>query len=372
MKPPYEIHDPESLFSPSLVIFRPLVELNIRSMIAMVGNDAGRLRPHVKTHKMPAIIKLASAMGITKHKCATIAEAEMLAEAGCFDVLLSYPLVGPNVGRLARLAAKFPDTTFRATVDDLDAAKALSAAFELTLNPLPVLVDLNVGMGRTGIEPGAKAAELYRAIAELPNLVADGLHAYDGHIRHSDLAERQAAGSEVQARVLALRDLLERDGLPVPRLVIGGTPSFPVHARLTDPSVECSPGTCILHDGSYSAKFPDLPFTPAALILTRVVSRPAPHRLCLDVGCKAVASDPVGDRVTLVDLPGARLGGQSEEHLVVELPDSAPSPPLGTPLLAIPTHVCPTCALHQRVSVIDHGRLVDEWDVTARDRMISC
>jgi D-serine deaminase-like pyridoxal phosphate-dependent protein len=371
MKPPYEIDDPESLFSPSLVIFRPIVGLNIRSMIAMVGNDPSRVRPHVKKHKMPAIIKLSDALGITKHKCATIAEAEMLAEAGCPDVLISYPLVGPNVGRLAKLAAKFPASTFRATVDELDAAKALSAAFASAEKPLPVLLDLNVGMGRTGIEPGANAAELYAAIAKLPNLVPDGLHAYDGHIRHFDLAERQAAGREVQARVLELRDRLKRDGLPVPRLVFGGTPSFPVHAQLTDPSVECSPGTCVLQDGSYSAKFPDLPFTPAALILTRVVSRPAPGRICLDVGCKAVASDPVGDRLTLVDVPGATLGGQSEEHLVVEVPDSG-SLPVGTPLLAVPTHICPTCALHQRAYVIDHGKLVDQWLVTARDRLITC
>jgi D-serine deaminase-like pyridoxal phosphate-dependent protein len=372
MKPPYEILEPEALFSPSLVIFRPIVERNIRSMLSMVGDDPDRLRPHVKTHKMPAIIKLAAEMGITKHKCATIAEAEMLAEAGCPDVLISYPLVGPNVGRLAKLVAKFPSTTFRALTDDLDAAKALSAAFADLEKPLPVLLDLDVGMGRTGIGPGSQAAELYAAIANLPNLVVDGLHAYDGHIRHSDLTERQAAGQEVQERVLALRDRLKGDGLPVPRLVFGGTPSFPVHARMTDPDVECSPGTCVLHDGSYGIKFPDLPFTPAALILTRVVSRPARGRICLDVGYKAVASDPSGPRLTLVGLPGAALGGQSEEHLVVDLPESAPPLPVGTPLLAIPTHICPTCALYQHASVIDRGRLVDEWVVAARDRVITC
>jgi D-serine deaminase-like pyridoxal phosphate-dependent protein len=371
MKPPYEIDDPGALFSPSLVIFRPLVELNIRSMISMVGNDPARLRPHVKTHKMPAIVKMAAELGIAKWKCATIAEAEMLAEADCRDVLVSYPLVGPNVTRLAKLAAAYPETTFRATVDDLDAAKALSAAFEGAARPLPVLIDLNVGMGRTGIEPGGRAAELYQALASLPNVTPDGLHAYDGHIRQTDLAERTAAGAEIEERVLAFRDHLKRDGLPVPRIVLGGTPSFPVHARLADPDVECSPGTCVLHDASYSSKFPDLPFTPAALLFTRVVSRPAPDRLCLDVGHKAVAADPVGPRLTLPDLPGATLGGQSEEHLVVDTP-SASSLPLGTPLLAVPMHICPTCALHQWAYVIDKGRLVDEWEVKARNRVLTC
>lgn len=371
MKPPYEIDDPDALFSPSLVIFRPIVELNIRSMIAMVGNQPERLRPHVKTHKMPAIVKLSAESGITKHKCATIAEAEMLAQAGCHDVLISYPLVGPNTRRLAALATKYPETTFRTTVDNLPAAQALSDAFARVEKPLSLLLDLNVGMGRTGIEPGDDAAALYRAIVTLPNVLPDGLHAYDGHIRQGDLDERRAAVEDVQGRVLALRDRLRRDGLTVPRLVFGGTPSFPIHARLNDPGVECSPGTCVLHDASYMTKFPDLPFTPAALVFTRVVSRPAPGRICLDVGHKAVAADPAGPRLTLLDVAGATLGGQSEEHLVVETPDAAKLPP-GTPLLAIPTHICPTCALHQKASVIDRGRLVDEWVVTARDRVLTC
>ncbi len=108
---------------------------------------------------------------------------------------------------------------------------------------------------------------------------------------------------------------------------------------------------------------------PAALLLTRVISHPRPGRLCLDLGHKAVAADPVGPRLKLLEIPEATLGGQSEEHLVVETPSAAQFPP-GTAVLAIPTHICPTCALHRRVYVIEDGELVDEWEVAARDRVI--
>jgi D-serine deaminase-like pyridoxal phosphate-dependent protein len=365
----YPIDDPSELLSPSLVIFRPLVRKNLESMIAL-ARGAERLRPHVKTHKMPALIRLAEEMGVRKHKCATIAEAEMVAQAGGTDVLLAYPVVGPNVARLAKLVAAFPATTFRATVDNPDAARALSDAMRGVDRPLPVLVDLEIGMGRTGIEPGEAAAALYELVSRLPGLEADGLHAYDGHLRDSDPDARRASARPGQDQVFRLRDRLQARGLSVPRIVLGGTPTFPAHAALDEPGLECSPGTCVLHDGSYSSRFPDLPFTPAALLLTRVVSRPRAGRLCLDVGYKAVASDPAGDRVTLLGVADATFGGQSEEHLVVDTPHAADYPP-GTPLLAIPTHVCPTCALHRWAYVVEDGAVADRWEVGARDRMLT-
>jgi D-serine deaminase-like pyridoxal phosphate-dependent protein len=150
---------------------------------------------------------------------------------------------------------------------------------------------------------------------------------------------------------------------------MGGTPAFAIHAALDAPGLECSPGTVLLHDYNYQTNYPDLPFTPAALLLTRVVSRPRPGRLCLDLGHKAVAADPVGLRAFLPEIPGARVVGQSEEHLVIDT-EEADRFPLGTALLAVPAHVCPTAALHRRMLVIADGKLVDEWDVTARDRSI--
>src|SRR5438309_7556672 len=149
----YRLDDSSALLSPSLLIFRDMVRKNLEGMVAM-ARGVDRLRPHVKTHKMAAIVRMAEAMGIRKHKCATIAEAEMVAAAGGTDVLVAYPLVGPNVGRLARLARAYRNTTFRAMVDHPESARALSDGLQGLERPLPVLIDLDVGMGRTGIEPG--------------------------------------------------------------------------------------------------------------------------------------------------------------------------------------------------------------------------
>jgi D-serine deaminase-like pyridoxal phosphate-dependent protein len=367
MPSPYRLDDPSTLLSPALLIFRALVRRNLETMIAM-ARGADRLRPHVKTHKMPALVRMAEDLGIHKHKCATIAEAEMIARAGGGDVLIAYPLVGPNVARLGRLVAAYPATTFRAVVDDPDGARALSDAISATGQRLSVLVDLDVGMSRTGIRP-ADAVGLYQELSSLPGLEPGGLHAYDGQIRESDPVDRRRAASPGLDEVFRLRDRLEATGQRVERLVLGGTPTFPIHAALEAPGVECSPGTCALHDGSYASKFPDLPFTPAALLLGRVISRPGPGRICLDIGYKAVAADPAGARLTILDVPDATLGPQSEEHLIVMTPNADRIPP-GTTVLAIPTHVCPTCALHRRALVVDEGAVVDEWEVTARDREI--
>ncbi len=323
--PRYPIHRPDDLLSPSLLIFLEAVRRNVEAMIAMAGS-ADQLRPHVKTHKMPALVQLVESMGIHKHKCATIAEAEMVAASGGSDVLIGYPIVGPNLARFARLVEVYPETTFRATVDHPESARALSAALAHTDRPTPVLLDLDVGMGRTGIAPGVDAERLYALVSELPNLIPDGLHAYDGQIRDKELADRRRSAAPGLEAVHALRERLLAMGLPVPRLVLGGTPTFPVHAEVRTPGIECSPGTCVLHDAGYAEKFPDLPFTPAAVLFTRVVSLPRRGRICLDLGHKAVAADPVGARLTLLGLPGATLQGQSEEHLVVERSRNRESP----------------------------------------------
>lgn len=362
----FRVDDPSEMTSPSLVVDRGLVRSNIEAMIAM-ARGADRLRPHVKTHKMPAIVRLLTELGVRKHKCATLAEAEMVAAAGGLDVLIAYPIVGPNIARLAALIARYPATTFRTLVDDPDAARALSEGMSGLDGPLSVLVDLDVGMGRTGVAPGDGAVTLYQLVDALPGLSADGLSAYDGQVHDQDLAERTATTTPGVDLTLALRDRLLGQGLPVDLLVMGGTPTFPIHARLDVPGVECSPGTSVLHDVGYAAKYPDLPFTPAAALLTRVVSRPRSGRITLDLGHKAVAADPAGPRLIIPALAGATIGGQSEEHLVVETPDAGLYPP-GTPFLAFPTHICPTCALHRRAYVVEAGRLVDEWPVTARDR----
>jgi D-serine deaminase-like pyridoxal phosphate-dependent protein len=171
--------------------------------------------------------------------------------------------------------------------------------------------------------------------------------------------------------VLQFRDELLAAGWPVPRLVCGGTPTFPVYAPKDDPTIELSPGTCVFWDCGYGKRFPDLHFTPAAVLLTRVVSRPTPDRVTLDLGYKAVASDPpAGKRVTFPDLPDAEAVLQNEEHLVLQTAEAARFQP-GDELWAIPTHICPTTALHKQAYVVSEGRVIDRWDVASRDRWLT-
>src|SRR5262249_24922940 len=200
--------------------------------------------------------------------------AEMLAGCGVRDVLLAYNLVGPNCGRMARLAKAYPDCRFSVVADHAEAVRALSNALHTAGQTVEILLDLDVGQHRTGIAPGDEAVALYELIDRSPGLRPGGLHVYDGHNHQESLAERERAVRELLGPVLELRGQLDRKGLPTPRVVAGGTPTFPIFARLDLPGLECAPGTCFLHDHGYGSRFADLSgFMPAALLLTRVISR---------------------------------------------------------------------------------------------------
>ncbi|MHB8523820.1 MAG: D-TA family PLP-dependent enzyme [Limisphaerales bacterium] len=363
----YSICNPDEVASPALLVYPDRVEENLRRMIAIAG-DVARLRPHMKTHKLPEVIRLQTARGITKFKCATIAEAEMVAGCGVPDVLLAYPPIGPNARRLVQLVKTFSQTRFSAVADDADAIRFLAKACAEANATVELLLDIDCGQHRSGVLPGPRAAELYRLMAALPGLRAGGLHVYDGHIHDLDLATRTANCERAFAPVTALRQELERAGLPVPRVVAGGTPTFPIHARRE--AVECSPGTCVLWDHGYVTKLPDLDFLAAALVLTRVVSKPERNRLCLDLGHKAIASENPHPRVHFLNLPGATAVGHSEEHLVIETPRAAEFV-VGDCLYGVPWHICPTVALHAEAVVIENARAVRRWRIVARDRQLT-
>jgi D-serine deaminase-like pyridoxal phosphate-dependent protein len=155
-------------------------------------------------------------------------------------------------------------------------------------------------------------------------------------------------------------------------MVLGGTPTFPIFARMNLPGQECAPGTCILHDHGYGTRFADLTgFEPAALLLTRVMSRPTADRITLDLGYKAVASDPpAGKRCVLLNVPDYEPVLQNEEHLVVTTAHAGRFQP-GDEVYAVPTHICPTCAMHRQAYVVEGGRVTECWDIVARDRVLS-
>lgn len=362
------VENEADLPSPALLLFRERIEANLHRMIDLAGG-AARLRPHVKTHKLAPLIRAQLDLGITKFKAATIAEAEMCATAGAPDILLAYPPAGPAGARLCELIHRFPKTRFSSIADNASAIRGLSVAARAAGTTLEVYLDLDCGMGRTGVAPGPAAVELYRLIATTPALRPAGLHAYDGHINEPDPAGRATACEAAFAPVVALRAELEGAGLPVPALIAGGAPTFPIHAA--HPDRECSPGTTVLWDFGYAEKFLDLPFDIAAVLLTRVVSRPAEDRLCLDLGHKAVAAEnPLAARVKLVELPDATAVMQSEEHLVIETPRAGEFA-IGQTLHALPRHICPTVALHAEAVAVENSRATGTWPILARARKIS-
>ncbi|MBC8351986.1 MAG: D-TA family PLP-dependent enzyme [Planctomycetes bacterium] len=366
----YAIEDTSEIITPGIVVFREVLEANIAKMIAIAG-DVARLRPHCKTHKMREIVELQLASGVTKHKAATFAEAEMLVSAGVRDVLLAYNLVGPNIARAVKFRQKYPDVVLSVTADHIGPIEALSKAMAQAGTTVEVLLDLDTGQHRTGVAVGVAAVDLYKAIVEADGLVPGGLHLYDGQNHQTDLNERRLAVMSCWEQTAGLRDQLEANGWSVPRIVAGGTGQFPVYAEVDDPAIELSPGTCVFHDIGYGQMFPDLDFEAAALLLTRVISRPTSDRVTFDLGYKAVASDPPADRrVVFPDIPDAKLVLQNEEHLVVQT-NSADRFQPGDEQFAIPRHTCPTSALHKQVFIVSEGKLADRWDVAARDRWLT-
>ncbi len=379
----WAIADVADVPSPALVIYPDRADENLRRMIAIAG-DVARLRPHIKTHKLAPLVDAHVVRGIRRFKCATIAEAEMVARAGASDVLFAYQPVGPNVRRLVELALAFPDVSFSAIVDDETTAARISDAAHQAGVTLGLWLDLDVGMHRTGVPAGALASRLYRQITTLRGVTPRGLHAYDGHLRDRDIAVRTEQVNEAFAPVAALRKHLIAEGLDVPSVVAGGTPTFPVHARRDD--VDLSPGTSVLWDAGYATQLPDLDFLGAALVLTRVVSKPGDGRVCIDLGHKAIASEGPHPRVLLIQpeaigrpaqttvlgapILDATFIGHSEEHLVFETP-SAASLNVGDALYGIPWHVCPTVALHSEAVVVRNRHAVDRWRITARERRLT-
>lgn len=349
--------------SPALLVYPERVEENVRRAVAIAGGPE-RLWPHVKTHKMADVLAIQRRHGIETFKCATIAEAELTAQSGAREVLLAYPLVGPSVERFVALTRLYPETRFLVLADNQAVLRRMSEVFT---QPTEVLLDLNVGMNRTGVAPGEPATKLYRMLATLPNVIPGGLHAYDGHVTMSEPVERAEAVEAAHAPAFALRDELLAEGLPVPRYIAGGSPTFPIHAK--NPTVSCSPGTFVFWDSGYTP-YPDLDFLPAALVLTRVISQPTPTQLCLDLGYKAIASEQPQPRVKLLGLEDAELVGHSEEHLVIETSRASEFPP-GTELYGIPRHVCPTVALYDEALTVIDGKASGRWPILGRRRRLS-
>lgn len=363
----YAIENIDILDTPALAVYPKHVHENIRIVKTFVP-DVTRLRPHMKTNKSAEVGRMLIAEGIKKFKCATIAEAEMLAGAGAADILLAYQPVGPKAARLAELVRRFPQVIFGCLVDNIEIAKHISTTFAAEGSKLNVFIDLNVGMNRTGIVP-AEALTLYKQLLTLPGIVAKGLHAYDGHLRDVDFELRTQKCNEAFAAVEKLREDIRTQTGNTVTVVAGGTPTFPIHAKRQN--VECSPGTFVYWDSGYKHTLQEQPFLFAALVVCRVISLPTADTICVDLGHKAIASEnPIQNRVTFLNAPDLEPIGHSEEHMIFRTTKPGTFK-VGDVLYGVPYHVCPTVALHDRAAVVTNGKVSAYWNTVARNRVIT-
>lgn len=365
----YELNNANEIDSPALLIYKNRVAFNIKTMINIAG-DPERLVPHVKTHKMTEIVKMQLDAGISQFKCATIAEAEMLSEAGAKNILLAYQLNFTKAKRFIALIKKYPDVQFASLIDNVDSAKMLNDLFEKENLKANIFIDVDAGMHRTGIEPGEKLFNLFLELQKLSNINFQGLHIYDGHIRDEDFEIRKQKVEEAFEKVNAVKQqIIKNSSLQDVKVIAGGTPTFTVHALHTEEF--CSPGTCLLWDYGYDNLLVEQPFEFAAVLMTRIISKPAPRLITTDLGHKSVAAEnPISKRIFFLNLENYAVKSQSEEHLVVEVTDWE-NLHVGDVLYGIPYHICPTVALYDEAAVVENGNVVDKWNVAARKKKIT-
>ena len=361
----YKVNKEGQLDSPSLLVFPERVRFNIGQMLRLAGKPE-RLMPHLKTNKCAEVIKLYMEAGIDQFKVSTLAEAHLAASGGASSVLLAHQLVGPKPKRYLELMRQFPDTNFQVLVDDVSVVSKfndLGSQFDQTLS---IWIDVDSGMRRSGIGPGEKLIHLAGLIQQLSHCQLKGLHVYDGHQRQIDFNERKNAVVQEFKPVLECYHQLQQSH-PGLLLVAGGTPSFTVHAGFEDRI--CSPGTCVFWDWGYDSILIEQPFEFAVVLVSRVISKPAPDRVTLDMGHKAVAAEnPIHKRIHWLDKNG-ELIGQSEEHGVVRVEDSA-SFEIGDLWYGIPFHICPTINLYQELTVVENEVVTGYWEVKGGERKI--
>ncbi|KMW13313.1 D-TA family PLP-dependent enzyme [Enterocloster citroniae] len=373
MEQKYLFEESKDVITPALVYYLDIIRENIKKAVSLAGGPEN-LWPHVKTHKMAQMVRLQMSAGITRFKCATIAEAEMAASCGAGDVLVAYPLVGPNIRRFLNLTMAYPQVRFWAVGDDAGQVHALGQVFKESGSVARLLVDVNLGMNRTGVAiPDTE--EFFNRCASMEGISMMGLHCYDGHRTEQEFNLRKQHADVSASQIREVCAHISDRGYSCHTLVLGGSPSMPCYADFPKSPYHAyfSPGTYFINDYGYSKKYPDLPFTPGAAVLTRVVSCPVKGHFTLDLGYKGIASDPEGTRGIIAGMDHVQELFQSEEHwaFAMEPGYEDQCPQVGDEFFVVPTHICPTSALYPSVPVVENGHMADTWEVTARNRKIT-
>lgn len=352
----------QELDTPALLVDLDVMESNITRMARLLEGGSARLRPHYKTNKTPAIALKqveAGAIGIT---CAKVSEAETLVNAGIKDLLIANQVVGPQ--KIARLAGLARHAEMMVAVDDPRNVDELSAAMTLAGATLRVLVEVNVGNNRCGVEPGESAVRLAHRVADAPGLVFAGLMGYEGFCqRIKEMSAREAAARAAMEKLLQTKATAESEGLLVGIISVGGTGTHEIVSRI--PGItEIQAGTYVVMDTDYRDLGID--FRCALTLLATVISRPRPEMAIVDVGLKGLTTDH--GTPELIGVPGAKLTRLSEEHAKIELGDPTVKLEPGDRVEIIPSHACTTINLHDTLYGIRRGRLEVVWPVAGRGR----
>lgn len=358
----------DMLDTPALVLDVEIVEANIARAVEIAQSAGARLRPHIKTHRMLAVAQLQIAAGAQGICCAKTGEAEVFADGGIDDIFIANQVVG--AAKLRRLRALAERVRLAVGVDHPDQIDLLSQAFRDT-DALEISIEIDVGQRRTGVVEPHEAVDLAQRILDSPGLALRGVYTHEGH----DYAARNDADLAVIADQ-AQRQMLEaaqaiRDATGAPcEVSMGSTPSLFAH-KFHAGIDELRPGTAVFNDGSH-ANFLGHTDWCAATVLATVVNLPAPDRVVVDAGAKALTSDRRGPSILensgfgmVVGRPDATIVSLSDEHGVLSVPDAG-AYTIGEVLRIIPNHICPCVNLYDHAFVAREGVVQDVWEVSAR------
>jgi D-serine deaminase-like pyridoxal phosphate-dependent protein len=345
--------------TPAVVIDMDRVERNI-ARVQLACNDAGVAnRPHIKTHKSPLLAKLQIAAGARGITCQKLGEAEVMADAGIDDILISYNLIGEE--KMARLGAVQAKASMTVAADNPTVISGLPQAAAISGRPLSVVVECDTGRKRAGVETAAEAIQLARMIAALPGLRFTGFMLYP---TETGWAEAQRFYDEALAGVRA-------SGLDPTMVSTGGTPNLKNLGKLNG-ATEHRPGTYIYNDRMQVAAGVAAWDDCALNIYSTVVSRAGPDRGILDAGSKTLTSDTGGGldgHGLILEHPEAKIARFAEEHGFLDLTRSNTRPAVGDVVRIVPNHVCVVVNMVDEVVMVRGDEIVGTLPVAARGKL---
>ena len=358
------------LATPALVLDLDAFERNLARMAEHCRTAGLALRPHAKTHKSLAVAKAQIAAGAIGICCAKLGEAEAMAEGGIDSILITSPVVAAQgIARLMALDAKISD--LMVVIDNPLNAEALAAAAAEAGRTLKVLIDLDVGLHRTGIRPGDDALELAELIAATGTLDLKGLQAYAGHLMHiHDFAERREKSLAAMTMLGEMRDALKQKGLPCDILSGGGTGTYNIDPEASV-LTELQGGSYIFMDKQYNdvaqGNGATFPFETSLSVQMSVVSANTKNLATTDAGFKSFATDADPPLLLSGAPEGAGYFFFGDEQGGILLPDGARLE-IGSVLTAMTPHCDPTVNLYDAYHVVRGDTLVDIWPIEARGR----